>query len=397
MAMQDFNFYNTQTPDYLKKSFVGNLIRIAPNGTAPLFCLTSMMGDGVSISVEHGYFSKSAVFPKVQVDGVLVAGDTTFVVDSTSEIIPGDLLMAPSREIVRVVSVTDATTFVVARAFGQVAAGGIADDAQLYLVGNSFEQGSKRPQSRLINPVRVINFTQIIRNNWQLPHTLTAVEPVAGGPLTAESRQDCAFFHAQAIELALIFGQKSSGFVNGQYVTTMDGLIEHIRRYAPSGNTTTAGATTTYIQLETALEPVFNTITNGRNGNQRTLFVGATARTVINNIGRLSGQYQIVDGQTTFGLQFSTFKTTRGVFQMVEHPIFNSNPTWARMALAVDLPSLKICYLRGRKTMSKSYGEDKQPVEEGLDAVGGDLLTELTLEVQNPAAHAVIYGLTAAA
>lgn len=131
MAMQDFNFYNTQTPDYLKKSFVGNLIRIAPNGTAPLFCLTSMMGDGQTISVEHGYFSKSAVFPKVVVDGALTAVATTFTVDSTAEILPGDLLMTPAREIVRVVSITDATTFIVTRAFGQIAGATIADDATL--------------------------------------------------------------------------------------------------------------------------------------------------------------------------------------------------------------------------------------------------------------------------
>ena len=43
MAMQDTNFYNTNAPDYLQKSFAANMIRYAPNGTAPLFGLTGML------------------------------------------------------------------------------------------------------------------------------------------------------------------------------------------------------------------------------------------------------------------------------------------------------------------------------------------------------------------
>ena len=291
-------------------------------------------------------------------------------------------------------SIASATSITVLRGVGQIAAGAIADEVKLYGVGNAFEQGSLRPASRLMNPVRVINHTQIFRNSWALPKTAKVIMPIIGGSLDAESRQDCALLHSADIEKALIFGQKSGQVVNGQYMTTMDGIIETVRRLAPAANTTTAGATTDYKQLEGMLNPVFDTIANGRDGNNRLIFVGGTGRTVINDIGRFSGQYQIMDGQTSFGLQFQTFKTSRGTFKMVEHPLFNSNADWSKLAIALDLGSMKLCYLTGRQTENIEYGMDGKATDDGIDAVGGTLTTELTLEITNPSANAVIWGLT---
>lgn len=395
-ALQDFNTYNSIT-DYLNTSFAAQMIRYAPNGMAPLFGLTNMLGEGKAASVEHGYFAKTMVFPAATLNGAIADGvATAFTVVSTTNILAGDLLRAQSTgEIVRVAAVVNATTLTVVRGVGQIAAAAIADTIVLYGVGNAFEQASTRPSSRLMNPVRVMNNTQIFRNSWALPKTLEAIRPVVGDSLGAESKQDCALFHAADIEKAMIFGQKSASTVNNQYMTTMDGIVETVRRLAPVANTNTAGATTNFTQLETYLNPCFNTINNGRNGNERTLFVGGTARTVINNIGRLNGTYQIVDGQTNFGLQFSTFKTSRGTFRMIEHPMLNSNTAWASMAVAVDLPAIRCMYLR--KTSNIEYGMDGKAVDDGLDAIGGTLTTELTMENINPSAHAVIYGLTAGA
>ncbi|MNN11735.1 hypothetical protein D3C81_1247050 [compost metagenome] len=145
------------------------------------------------------------------------------------------------------------------------------------------------------------------------------------------------------------------------------------------------------------LNPCFDQATDPKVANERVLFVGGTARTVINNIGRKSGYYQLVDGMTSFGLQFSTFKTSRGTFRLIEHPLFNSNAHWTKNALAVDLSSFKLAYLGNRKTQNKEFNVNGQPaVDNGIDAVGGSLLTEMTTEVHNPPANALITNLTAA-
>lgn len=399
MALQDSYYYNTTnsgTADYLSKSFAGTLIRLSPNGQCPLFGMTSMLPEAKAAAVEHGYFAKTMVFPSVQMNGAVLAAATSLVVDSTDNILVGEMLRVNTTgEIVRVSAVVDSVTLTVRRATGQVAAANIADDVKLYSVGTSFEQGSNAPTSRLMNPTRVMNNTQIFRNSWALAGTVTAITPIVGSSLVAESRIDCGLFHGADIEKAMIFGQKSGQTINSQYLTTMDGIIESIRRYAPAGNTTAAGGTTTYAQLQTALNGCFDVTSNGRTGNRRTLFVGGGARHVINEIGRLSGNYQIMDGATSFGLQFQSFRTSRGEFKMIEHPMLNSNDDWKKMAIAVDMDSIRVPYLR--KTANTEYGMDGRYVANGQDAVGGTMTTELTMEIVNPSAFAIITGLTAAA
>jgi hypothetical protein len=227
---------------------------------------------------------------------------------------------------------------------------------------------------------------------------------IAGESNDAESRQDCAAFHAADIEKGIFFGQKSSGIRNGQPFRTMDGLISIVGNlsYYPSyysaANINTAGGTTTYTQLETFLDPVFNQATDPKVANERVLFVGGAAKRVLNNIGRINGTYFIADGQNSYGLQFSTFKTTRGTFRMIEHPLFNSNASWGKMAVAVDLSSFTLAYLGNRKTMTREFGAEGGDVtDNGMDAVGGTLTTELTTVIKNPPANAVIFNLTAAA
>lgn len=397
MAMQDFNTYNN-IEDYLSKSFAGNMMRYAPNGTAPIFGLTSMMGTGTAKSVEHGYFAKTMIFPSVTLNDATgaVAGDTTLTVDDTSEILVGDVIRSALGELILVTAVVSATEITVSRGLGQIAAGAIADNEVLYGVGNAHEQGSLRPASRLMNPVRVMNNTQIFRNSWALPKTVNVIRPIVGDTLTSESRADAGLFHAADIEKAIIFGQKFGKVHNGQWMTGMDGIVETVRRLAPAANTTAAMGQIDYDDLENALDPVFNTVNNGKNPNERILFVGGTVRKAINNVGRYSGQYQIVDGQTNFGLQFQTFKTSRGTFRMVEHPILNSNAVWSQMAIALDLSAIRLMYLEGRQTENIEYGMDGRATDNGIDAVGGTLTTELTMEIVNPSAHAVLTGITGA-
>lgn len=401
-AIQDFGFYNTNIPDYLVKSFAGNMIRYQPNGVAPLFGLTSMLGKGKTLSVIHQYMSKTMVFPSVQLNGAIAnVGITSFTVDTTVNIVAGDILRVSSIstlavEHVRVVAVVSGTVLTVARSVGAVTGGAIADDTVLYKVSNAFEQGSTRPAPLMMNPTPVQNFTQIFRNSWALARTASVIQTIVGDSLISESKMDAGNFHASDIEKALFFGQKSSTVVNNQQMTTMDGIIERVRTGAPA-NFTQAGATTNYDQLEAMLDPLFNTAVNGNSPNERILFVGGAARRVINGIGRKSGQYQVVDGATSFGMQYETLKISRGTFRIMEHPLFNSNAEWAKMAVPVCIPALKLAYLGGIDTTHLQYGMDGKPVESGLDAVGGTLLTELTLENINPSAHGVITNLTAAA
>lgn len=394
------------TTDLAKKSFAGMITRLMPNGSAPLFGLTSMLTSDTAVQVEHGFFAKVALFPSFTLASAITSAAQTLIdVTSTANILPGMIFRSSSvgvnnlGENVIVNTVVNATQLIIARAQGTVAAGTTLTASVYLMVGNAYEEGSLRPNALNVTPTRVTNFTQIFRNSWAITDTVRATLVIAGDSNVAESRADCAGFHAADIEKALFFGQKSQSTRNGQPFRTMAGLVAAINDTTlyPSGhtaNTTIAGATTTYTQFETALDPVFDQATDPKVANERVMFVGGAAKRVINNIGRLNGTYMMVDGQTNWGLQFSTFKTSRGTFRVIEHPLFNTNTIWASMAIVVDLSTFSLAYLGDRKTYSNDFNADG---DDGMDAVGGTLTTEVTTVIRNPCANAIITGLTAAA
>lgn len=405
MSAGMFNTGNFTT-DLAKKSFAGMITRLMPNGSAPLFGLTSMLPTETAVQYEHGFFTKTMIFPEMQLNGAIADGTTNvFAVDSTANILPGMILRVNSTfENVIVDAVISATSVKVTRGVGTVAAAAIADNIQLFQVGNAFEESSLRPNAQNLIPVRITNLTQTFRNTWAISESARATLVIAGETNIAESKQDAAAFHAVDIEKGIFFGQKYQGTRNGQPFRTMDGLINITSNltYYPSSyaaaNVTTAGATTTYTQLEAALDPMFNQTTDPKGANERVLFVGGTAKLVINNIGRLNAQYQLVDGETNFGLSFSTLTLARGKARIVEHPLMNSNTSWTKMAVAVDLATFRLAYLGDRKTQNKEFNMTGNTASDnGIDAVGGTLTTELTTVVKNPPANSIIYNLTAAA
>ena len=379
-------------------SFAQAITRLMPNGTAPLFGLTSLLKDETASNIEHGYFSKTMIFPFVTSSAAALAADTSITVAAYDNIVPGDLLMNErTSEIVLVTALTSATVLAVTRAVGTVAAAAVNSGDVWRTVGNAFEEGSVRPSAVAIIAARYVNNTQIFRNSWAVTKTAAAIPQIAGSGYVSESKQDCAALHAMAIEKALFFGQKFMGTRNGQPFHTMEGIISRVKA-AASGNVTTLGATTNWTQFEAALDKTLETVTDPKGGNIRTMFVGGTARRVIHNIARLNSTYQITTNETGWGLQIDTIRTPRGTFEMIEHPLFNAYgaaSTWAKMAVICDLNAFSLAYLR--KTSDASYNSAGALVDNGVDAEGGTLTTELTCTIKNPAAFGVLYNFTAAA
>lgn len=388
------------TEDLAKKSFAAAMARYQPNGSCTLFGLTALLAEETAYQIEHGFYSKSMVFPSVQLNGAIADGvATTFTVDSSADILPGMVLRADTTgENVLVLTVPNGTSITVRRALGGTS-GAIADNVRLWQVGNAFEEGSLRPAALNIIPVRKLNYTQIFRNTWAVTGTAEATDVIAGGTIVAESKQDCASFHATAIETALFFGRRYMGTLNGMPFHTMGGLLETVTTDA-AANVTTYGATTNYTQLEAAKDPQFDQTTDPKGTRERLSFVGGVHKRMLTNIARLNSEYSISEAETTWGLQFDTFKVPRGRYNVVEHPLFNaygSGSSWSRMAVDVDTSSFGVAYLRGRKTKFKDFGMGSNAADDGIDAIGGTVTTEMTCLVKNPAANGVQYNATAAA
>lgn len=392
--------YPAQPTNLNGLSFASTIIHLMPNGSAPLFGLTSLLKDETASNIEHGYFSKSMIFPAVKVNNGIgyASGDTALTVDAYDNVKIGDMLLNErTNEIMLATAITSSTAISVARAIGSTAAAAILDNDELRVIGNAYEEASTRPSAVGIVADRYVNYTQIFRDSWAVSKTAAAIPQIAGSGFISESKQDCAALHAMAIEKALFFGEKYMGTRNGQPLHTMEGLIPRVRAAAAS-NITTLGATTNWTQLEAALDPTLQTVTDPKGGNIRTMFVGGTARRVIHNIARLNSTYQITSSETAWGLQIDTIRTPRGTFEMIEHPLFNAYGAasmWAKMAVIADLNAFSLAYLR--KTDDANYNSGGALVDNGIDAEGGTLTTELTCTIKNPAAFGVLYNFTAAA
>jgi len=400
MAIYGGVFNTTKNPTELNaKSFAATILRRFPNGSAPLFGMTSMTGKSKAKSSTHGYFTKTMEFSRVVTTAAYVAGDTTIAVVSTAGIVPGHVLYNPTTgENVRVLTVASATSLTISRAFGRIAAAAIASGATLVAVGNAQPEGSARPVPRSLATVYVSNFTQIFRNAWALTDTARASYAEMGYSNIAENKQDCMVFHSTDIESAILFGQAKMDTSGAQPIHSTQGIIDAIKQYAP-GNVTAAGATTTYDQLVTMLEGAFQYSTSLGESKTRALFGDQRAIKVLNAIGRtFPNDISMTQEETSYGMQFTRFRFYKGEINLIEHPLMNGLATAPGLAVVVDLPALKLAPMDGRDTKSEGYGVGGTNSDgSGVDSQGGSITTELAVELINPASCAVITGLTAAA
>jgi hypothetical protein len=90
---------------------------------------------------EHGYFSKTMVFPNM-VSGAQLVGDTTFTgITDTSTLLPGMVLRNDRTfENILVNTVPSGTSITATRAFGTVAAAAVNAADKWYMVGNAYRR-----------------------------------------------------------------------------------------------------------------------------------------------------------------------------------------------------------------------------------------------------------------
>jgi hypothetical protein len=425
-----FPNYNTSpavapliSTEIVKKSFPSMINYLLPKGDASLFGLSSRMKEETALQIEHGFFAKIMIFPSFTVNGAIADTTTTSVtVYDSSQVIPNGLYkrvgtttggsgaLTPSTtyasEIVLVTAVASGTAITVTRGIGSTAAN-IAGDSTFVHIGNAFADASTRPNSFLTREIRVVNYTQIFRNAWALSGTVAAIQNLLGDTNLSKSKIECSQYHAMDIEKSLFFGVRSNtaGVAGSSNAfRTMNGIISQISDgqaaslFLPgqvsSSNITVANSSKngtptagdlSIDDLENWLDQTWNMSYDPASGMERVVFCGLTAHKVFNRLARLNTTYYIQNGVTEWGLQFSRIKFARGTVVLIEHPLFNTNLQWSRMAVAVDLPSISLAYMVGRKTKAEEYNQNGTAIDSAIDAAGGSLLTELTILCKNPA------------
>lgn len=395
-----FNSSNV-APNQVKPSFAKMIYEQMPGGQATLFGITSRLKTETLGHWKHSWSFKDYMQPMVRLLQALPAsapGATSVVaVEEAGNIIEGMvLLFTDSMEQTMVVGVTG-NQIALRRGAGITAPRALPTGSEAYSVGTAFEESSLRPLPLTRSLREVDNITQIFRNTWAVSGTVKSMMMQVGDGQSAESKADATMFHARDIEQAIVFGERYQGVWKGQPHRKMDGLISTIKQHAPQ-NYVQAPNVLTYDALEEMLDPLFDVVTDNKNKNDRLLLVDSHARKAISKLGRLSGNIELMPGQSKFGHSFDGFKTSRGEFTMLEHPLFNTLPFAKGMMLAVDLSSMGLCYMQGRNTDYKDFNPNANSSsgvaqDNGIDAQGGAFLTEVTMMVEAPNANGVIFGI----
>lgn len=382
------------------RSFAGTMLRLFPNGSAPLFALSSQGGKSKAKASTHGYFSKTLTFIMMTAGAADATGVTNILVNSSAGCSAGMVLQnLRTRENWLITSVPDATHVTVTRAFGRVVAAANQIGDNIVQIGSAFAEGSNRPAARQLSTVYIPNYTQIFRNAWGLTDTARASLAEQGYSNIAESRKDCSMFHSIDVESAILYGQPKMDTSGAQPLHATQGVIDAIYQYAPN-NINAASATTNYDQLVALVEEAWKYSTDASNPKMRAGFCDATAMKVMHQIARLSAMVEVMQSETSFGMQFTKFKFYKGEINLIEHPLMNglmpATVTTGNM-LVMDLAALKLAYMDGRDTTPEEYGQNGKTVENGVDGVGGSLTSELAVEMVNPYSCVYVTGLTAGA
>lgn len=384
---------NTGNPAELNvRSFAGQILRRFPNGSAPMYALSSQSGRSKAKVSQHGYFTKVMTFHAFAQAGAQLIGDTTFTWPDTTGMTVGMLFYNPrTKENIRILTVPSATSVTVRRAFGRIAAAAVNAGDTWIQIGTAFEEGSNRPVARRLTTAYIPNYTQIFRNAWALTATAKASMAEMGISNIAENRNDCSMFHAVDIESAIIWGQPLMDTSGNTPIHATQGVIDAMAQYAPA-NVNVAGSTTSFDQLVALAEPAFEYSSNLGDPKSRVVFCDKVALRTLNQIGRASGLVELTQAETSFGMRFSQFNFYKGTLNLVEHPLLNGL-SQTGMMLIMDMSALKLAFMEGRDTVPEDYGVGGKSADSGQDAVGGSLTTECAVELINPFSCSIVTGL----
>lgn len=384
--------------DERPKNFRELILFRNPNGMAPIFALMARVQKDSTDDPEFSWWDEPNDLVRLQVNGALGSGDTTIIVDSpdpdaanpkrnwgvAQHLKAGDLLLVEptldaavfAHEVIRVISVSSNTEFVVERGASGTTPAAIANDAFLLLLGSAYPEGTGAPKAASRNPIKYNNFTQIFKDTYEITRTAENTRTRTGDPVKNDKKRK-AFDHARGIEMALLWGQKSETTGdNGKPIRTTDG----IRKFIGANTTTILGAAWTLNNFADAVQPIFDFDTEA--GDTRIAFCGNAALNHLNKrIMSASGQSALnvnFNGNTkVYGMNFVEYVLPQGRLLLKTHPLMNRHSLYQNAMFVIDFSAMR---WRPLKNSDTKFMDDIQTKDEDLRR--GQWITEAGLEVR---------------
>lgn len=351
--------------DERPKNFREMILWRRPNGSAPLFALTSKLKSQATDDPEFSWWEEelNAIRVAINYSTGYATSIETFTVDGgdAKDLVPGDILLCEAalttsyaHELIIVSSVTDSTTIVVKRGQAGTTRAALADNQNLTRVGNAFAEGTGSPSASTRNPTKMNNYTQIFKTAYELTGTAEQTHLRTGDPVATDKKRKM-FDHSTTVELAFLFGKRyedTASVENGKPKRFMGGLLYMMSQYA-SSHITAFTTTPTEATLLDAVAPIWDYDTDA--GNERVCFAGNGFLNSLNKLAKASTSTRInFNGYiTVYGMKLARWIFPQGEIYVRTHPLFNTHSRFTLDAFIFDPSTLIYRYLRNRDMKSQ--------------------------------------------
>lgn len=391
------------------KNWRETLLRLYPNGKAPLTALLSIMKNEKTNDPEFNWFSKVLPSQAADVTGMYKNDGLTEDVDATSDIgavVYAKMSEAQVKQFVPTHTVllrnTDDTTFDTV---------GIVEDATLagdnsylriklleaskgilsstniqrvLIIGSANPEGALIGQAVAYDPYKQHNYTQIFRNALEITRTAENTR-LRTGPAYNEAKREALELHSIEMEKAFIFGVPSENIgANGKPLRTTGGLIWSIKNNGGIVDDFTGDWDNDGLDwLDETLMHLFRW-----GETDKLAFVGDAALMGINRLVRKYGTWNYTTATKAFGIQVVELVTPFGQLTMKTHPLFSHEPSNQNSMLVFEPKNIKYRYIT-----DTTFFEDKE--RHGHNRYDGkkeEYLTEAGLEYHFPQGWAWLNG-----
>jgi hypothetical protein len=259
---------------------------------------------------------------------------------------------------------------------------------------NALVEGADASSATLSPTSRIGNYTQIVGKTVQVSGTLEAVDKAGRKSEMAYQLAKASAEIKRDIETIITANQGQAVGTSNSTARKMGSLLSYIKTNTSKNGTSVTGVDPTTIGVSTRTDGTTRTFTETilkdviskvfvSGGTPSALFVSPALKQVVSGFTGLSAQrYQVpTSGQATILAGADLYQSDFGVLQIVPNRFMRT-----RDALVLDPEYAALAYLRPFQTNDLAKTGDSENTQ---------ILAELTLEVQNEAAHGGAFDLTA--
>ena len=367
MAIAGLRGTGNWATDERPKNFRELILWRDPNGSAPLTALMSKMKKETTDDPEYAWYEEELSIVRLTINSITTTTITTLVntTGSALDLKLGDILLVEALtetagyadELVRVaVTPTTTNSISVTRGYAGSTAAAVTTATEVTLIGSSNGEGDNSPDATTRNPTKVLNYTQIFKDAYELTGTAEKTRTRTGDPVKNDKKRKM-FDHATRQEMAYLFGKKSedlTGGVKGKPLRTTGGILQFLAAATASYSHCTKIWTTT-MTVDTFLAatyPVFDygTPSGSTAGTERLVLAGNGALNAMNTMAKDDGQIQYDGTVKLYGMELRKYVLPQGTLYLRTHPLMNVHGRFKNSMFVLDPSGIVYRPMKDRDT-----------------------------------------------